>query len=144
MPRTVTHTARALLLFALLGVGAAPPPAGRHARAQPDELDPGTSSLPCFVTARRETTLFERDAFALCRGARTVGPVRCYQFGDRKTVLSQQRLIRLCQCARSTAPVRCYERFRRELLLDEALIVEECRPIVARQLTSQCIPIREL
>lgn len=110
-----------------------------------DGLDYSTS-LECFLGARNQTPLTDAEAFELCRGSRSLGPLQCYQAADTRTALFDDRSIRLCRCAEDDAPVQCFDQYKNVALavLSEPVIIEECRPIVAQRLTDNCIPIVDL
>lgn len=56
----------------------------------------GPGDPACLARAADDTTLSERDAARLCRGAAGDGPARCFLLGDDVTLLSARSLVRLC------------------------------------------------
>ena len=118
-------------------------PEAEEPEAAPEQEMP--TALGCFVEIRRRGTVSQQQAYELCRGSRSTGPVQCFREARKKTVLQDWLRIQLCRCAQGTAPVRCYRRYRDNVVINNDLVVvDQCRPIVSRKLTDNCIPIRSL
>lgn len=59
--------------------------------------EPPTRGSPaCVETALARTTLGEDQAVVLCRGARSTGPVECFEWGEARLALMEHDLVQLC------------------------------------------------
>lgn len=151
MYATANRVLRAALIGALVLAGAceatdldpSADPGVAHAQDR-QERDDFENAVPCFARADRETLLSDDQAFSLCFGARSYGPVECYLEARRGTGILDPQAIQLCRCAQGTQPVQCFRQADAETFLLDGQIVAMCRPIAADRLTEECVPIREL
>jgi hypothetical protein len=121
------------LLFAALLLAPTP----RWNAATPAQYSP---ALTCYQRASTETLLSDDDAFILCGGAASNGPIDCYERAQDELTLGDPESMALCRCAESTEPVDCVNEARDETTLDTSRILAICSARVVLRLYDDCSP----